>query len=317
MKNIRCVTLVALGGIAVLASLLLILMLTDLGASSEPSWVERRIAGRLLSLKIGFARPRETAPSQLDASSLQHSLERYQRSCAFCHGNTDGQPALFASTLSPRPPQFFRDAEPVPAWRAAHIIRSGVRWTGMPAFPNLTEEEAWHLASMLESKVLAGTVEARPSVSTDPLGGLKPYLIGISVPEAQEAATWYEQKLGFKRGGSEKTSSGTVLIVEERPGFAVELLEVEDSFSIHRSNPDYDAASGKLQGMVKLGFAVDDLESALAELKRKEVRVLREITELQSLNVKFFLIADNNRNVIQIFQARNGQPQTGGAAKGP
>lgn len=79
-------------------------------------------------------------------------------------------------------------------------------------------------------------------------------------------------------------------IVEESPGVAVELLQFESSLSIRRSNPDYDTVSEKLQGISKIDFAVDNLEATLADLKRKEVHVVREITELKSFNVKFFLI---------------------------
>lgn len=63
-----------------------------------------------------------------------------------------GSVGLGANVLSPRPPQFFRDAKPVPVWQAVYIIRHGVRWTGMPAFPNFIEEDAWHIAEMVESK---------------------------------------------------------------------------------------------------------------------------------------------------------------------
>jgi|SRR5271167_338140 len=166
---------------------------------------------------------------------------------------------------------------------------------------------------VLNMLLLVGVVQGQTPGTTDPLSGFTPYLIGISVPNAQEAAAWYEQKLGFKREGSDKASSGPVFIVEDRPGIAVELLQFEGSFSIRRSNPDYDTASGKLQGIMKIGFAVDNLEAALADLKRKEVRVIQEITELKSFNVKFFLIADNNGNVIQVFQNRKSQPPTEGA----
>jgi catechol 2,3-dioxygenase-like lactoylglutathione lyase family enzyme len=173
----------------------------------------------------------------------------------------------------------------------------------------MTFVKQWLVLSMVLAPMAWGQTAGGP----DPLGGFKPYLIGISVPDAQEAAAWYEQKLGFKRGGSDKSSTGTVTIVEESPGIAVELLQFEGSFSIRRSNPDYDTASEKLQGISKIGFAVDNLEVALADLKRKEVRVIREITELKSFDVKFFLIEDNNGNVIQIFQARKSRPQAEGA----
>ena len=42
----------------------------------------------------------------------------------------------------------------------------------------------------------------------------------------------------------------------------------------------------------------------LADSKCKQVRVIREITELKSLNVKLFLIKDNNGRVIQLFPGR-------------
>lgn len=158
--------------------------------------------------------------------------------------------------------------------------------------------------------VLAGMAWGQTAGAADPLSGFKPYLIGISVPNAQEAAAWYEQKLGFKRGGSDKSSSGNATIVEESPGIAVELLQFEGSFSIRRSNPDYDTASEKLQGISKIAFAVDNLKAALADLKRKEVHVIREIMELKSFNVKFFLIENNNGNVIQVFQNKKSQPPT-------
>lgn len=165
---------------------------------------------------------------------------------------------------------------------------------------------------LILSMVLAGVAKGQTENAVDPLSGLRPYLIGISVPNAQEAALWYEQKLGFKREGSDKSSGGTVFIVEDRPGITVELLQFEGSFSIRRSNPAYDTASGKLQGIMKVGFAVDNLEAAMADLKRKGVRVTQEITELKSFNVKFFLIEDNNGNVIQVFQDRKSQHPTEG-----
>jgi len=158
MKNAKPLKLLGLGGVVVIASALLIFVAVDFSALSEPSWAERQIATNLLSLKIYLSHPGKTAPIQVDTSNPQRSAELYQRNCAFCHGSADGKPGSYANTLSPRPPQFFRDARPVPTWQAAYLIRHGVRWTGMPALPNLTEGDAWLVASMLESKTgnLAG-----------------------------------------------------------------------------------------------------------------------------------------------------------------
>ena len=163
--------------------------------------------------------------------------------------------------------------------------------------------------------VLAGTLNAQAQQQSDPLAGFRPYLIGISVPDAQEAAAWYEQKLGFKRFGGMTSGNGTASIVVERDGIAVELLQFKDSFSIRHYRPDYNNDSGRLQGITKFAFAVNDLDAALAEVMRNNVHVIREITELKALGVKFFVIEDNNGNVIQIFQSKQSRPQVKGAVK--
>lgn len=160
---------------------------------------------------------------------------------------------------------------------------------------------------------LAGMTNVQTHRQSDPLEGFRPYLIGISVPDAREAAAWYEQELGFKREGASTADDGTTMVVVERNGIAVELLQFKDTFSIRLCPPDYSNASGKLQGIMKFAFAVNNLDAALADAKRHNVHVTREITELKALDVKFFVIADNNGNVIQIFQARQGSPRAEGA----
>jgi predicted enzyme related to lactoylglutathione lyase len=163
--------------------------------------------------------------------------------------------------------------------------------------------------------VTAGVMNAQSHPQNDPLDSLRPYLVGISVPNADQAATWYEQKLGFKSYGAAQTPDGTTAIVVERGSFAVELLQYKDSFSIRRFQPQYNSASGKLQGISKFAFAVNDLEAALAQLKRQGVHIVREITDVKGMGVSFFLIEDNNGNVIQIFQAGRVNPPTEGEPK--
>jgi len=108
---------------------------------------------------------------------------------------------------------------------------------------------------------LAGTMNAQPQRQSDPLEGFRPYLIGISVPDARDAAAWYKQKLGFKSYGATTSADGTTLVVVERGGFALELLQFKDSFSIRHYRPDYDRASEKLQGITKFAFGVNNLEA--------------------------------------------------------
>ena len=152
-------------------------------------------------------------------------------------------------------------------------------------------------AGDISGKAEAAQVEPEKA----PPAGLRPYLTGLSVPNAQSAALWYEDKLGFKQTGESKEPNGTHLIAVERGTVAIELLEIRNSYSIAKYVPAYRPTSLQLQGIVKVGFAVDDLDSALTELKAHDVPIVLGITELKQFQLRFLLIQDSNGNVIQLF----------------
>ena len=152
---------------------------------------------------------------------------------------------------------------------------------------------------------------AKAQTTPDPLDGFKPYLIGISVPNAEQAAMCYEQELGFKREGSDKSSSGTIMIVEAKHCDRASPVQ-RDVFN-SPLQPLLRSCLRETSRISKIAFAVDDLQATLAELKSNQIRVIREITGLKSFDVRFFLIADNNGNLIQISQARRSQPKIEGA----
>lgn len=153
------------------------------------------------------------------------------------------------------------------------------------------------------SKVEAAQVEPEKA----PFASLRPYLTGLSVANAQSAALWYEDKLGFKQTGESKEPNGTHLIVVERGAVAIELLEIKNSYSIAKYVPAYRPTSFQLQGIVKVGFAVDDLDSALKELKARDVPIVLGITELKQFQLRFLLIQDSNGNVIQLFDHKDSK----------
>lgn len=144
----------------------------------------------------------------------------------------------------------------------------------------------------------------RSTPKTDPLASLRPYLVGLSVPDAQAAARWYEEKLGFEETGESNEPNGTRTIVVERGPFAIELLQIRNSYSITKYVEAHRPSSFRLQGIVKLGFAVDDLDSVLTELAARNVPILQKTTELKQFRLRYLLIQDNNGNVIQLFDHR-------------
>jgi len=125
----------------------------DVSNDSEPSRAERWIASGLFDMKIRTQRrppqARDFVTSEVD---LENASRQYQQMCSFCHGATRGKMAPLAKRFSPRPPQFVIEPSRNRTWKDAYVIQHGIRWTGMPSFPGLSEADAWHLALYVEGQ---------------------------------------------------------------------------------------------------------------------------------------------------------------------
>jgi len=270
MKAIVVAAVIACVGLVAFAVL-------DLSAEAEPSWVERTLAFRLLEARIALHGVPGLPPSDTNET---RSAQVYQQRCALCHGGIDGTTSSFARTLSPRPQQFLADRPRASIAIDAYIIKHGVRWTGMPAFRSMSDADAWRLASFVH--------RVRKDTVLDPLAGLRPFLAGVSVPDADSAAKWYHDNLGFTENGAAMVN-GLRQVVVERGAYAIELLSTHDAHAV---------------GFSKLGFYVDDLTPVLAALHARGVRIVRDLTTLKQFQIRFVLIQDSNGNVIQLFDRR-------------
>jgi mono/diheme cytochrome c family protein len=249
----------------------------DVSAEANPSWAERTLAFGLLEARIAM-HGTPTAP-QSDSADTR-SAQVYQQRCAFCHGGIDGTAAGFAQTLSPRPPQFITDRPRASVAVDAYIIEHGIRWTGMPAFRGMSDADAWRLASYVH--------RVRKDTVLDPLAGMRPYLAGLTVPDADSAARWYHDRLGFTEN-SAATVNGVRQVVMERGAYAIELFSTHDAHQV---------------GFSKLGFYVDDLTPVLAELRARNVQIVRDLTTLKQFQVRFILIRDVYGDTLQLFDRK-------------
>jgi len=127
-------------------------LLLDVSAEAEPSWIESRIASNALHLKLRLSRAAKAPPFVANESDLERGSDLYIKQCAFCHGTMRGRKGPYAGSFSPRPPQFVIQPARGPTWRDVEVIRHGVRWTGMPAFPWLPEADAWRVALYVEGR---------------------------------------------------------------------------------------------------------------------------------------------------------------------
>ncbi len=130
----------------------LALLSVDITSAAQPSRAETWIASSLLYLRVRAQKPRPPEHFTTSDTDLDHASTMYQQSCAFCHGAARGRTAPFAKALSPRPPQFVIQPSQRPTWMDVYIIQHGVRWSGMPSFEGLSQEDTWHLALYVEGR---------------------------------------------------------------------------------------------------------------------------------------------------------------------
>ena len=77
-------------------------------------------------------------------------MKLYTMNCALCHGGLDRKPSPLADSFYPPPPNFISDPPDDPEWHIFYTIRTGVRYTGMPAWDKtLTEQDMWKITLLL------------------------------------------------------------------------------------------------------------------------------------------------------------------------
>lgn len=139
---------------------LLVLILGGLGfamlgffptrANVEPPHIERRLAMGAVDASTERHAPRVSNPLTPTDQNLEEGMKLYTMNCALCHGGLDRKPSSLASSLYPRPPNLISDPTGDPEWHLFYTIRTGVRYTGMPAWDKtLTEPDMWKITMLL------------------------------------------------------------------------------------------------------------------------------------------------------------------------
>jgi len=77
-------------------------------------------------------------------------MKLYTMNCAVCHGGLDSKPASLGNSFYPPAPSLVSDPPDDPEWHVFYTIRTGVRYTGMPAWDKtLSEQDIWKITSLL------------------------------------------------------------------------------------------------------------------------------------------------------------------------
>src|SRR5882672_13351 len=145
-----------LGGVVVVLILLIVgVGLALLGffpntANSTPPHWEQQIATAALDASIERRAPRVNNPIPPTDENLIDGLKIYTTNCALCHGGLDRQPSVLGKSFYPPAPSLILYPLDDPEWHIFYAVRTGVRYTGMPAWEKvLSEPDIWKVTTFL------------------------------------------------------------------------------------------------------------------------------------------------------------------------
>jgi len=119
-------------------------------ANVPPPHFERHLANGAVDASMERHAPRVTNPLMPTDQNLEDGLKLYTMNCALCHGGLDRKPAALANSFYPPAPNLISDPPDDPEWHIFYTIRTGVRYTGMPAWDKtLAEQDRWKLTMLL------------------------------------------------------------------------------------------------------------------------------------------------------------------------
>ena len=119
-------------------------------ANVAPPRLEGRVASQARDASMERRAPRMTNPLTASDQNLIDGMKIYYVNCSLCHGGLDRKPAALAKNFYPPVPNLISDPPDDPEWHIFFTIRTGVRYTGMPAWDNvLPEQDMWKVTSFL------------------------------------------------------------------------------------------------------------------------------------------------------------------------
>jgi len=134
-----------LGGLAIAN-----LGLFPTNADAVPPALERRIAMNAMDASMDRHAPRVSNPVTPTDENLIDGMKVYTMNCSVCHGTLDNKPSPLEKSFYPPVPQLIIDPLDDPEWHIYYAARTGVRYTGMPAWNKaLSDQDIWKVVAFL------------------------------------------------------------------------------------------------------------------------------------------------------------------------
>jgi catechol 2,3-dioxygenase-like lactoylglutathione lyase family enzyme len=131
---------------------------------------------------------------------------------------------------------------------------------------------------------------------------VKGAFVAVTVPDLDVAAKWYVEKFGLRivKNHAMRADNKAAVTVLQGNGFTVELIWLADAMPLSNVAPQLKGLQD-IQGILKAGVFIDDLDAAHEELKSRDVNMAFEILYEKSMDCRMFAIRDNNGNILQFF----------------
>src|SRR5579863_3359322 len=119
-------------------------------ANVQPSSFERHLAMGAVDASMERHAPHVNNPLMPTDPNLIDGMKLYTMNCALCHGGLDRKPSTLVNSFYPPPPNLISDPPDDPEWHIFYAIRTGVRYSGMPAWDKtLSEQDLWKITTLL------------------------------------------------------------------------------------------------------------------------------------------------------------------------
>src|SRR5215470_11096575 len=119
-------------------------------SDAEPPRMEAQIASAVLDASMEKHASRVNNPITPTDENLVEGIKIYRKNCVLCHGDLDRQTATLARSLYPPAPNLITHPLDDPEWHVFYAIRTGVRYTGMPAWNKvLGDQDIWKVTAFL------------------------------------------------------------------------------------------------------------------------------------------------------------------------
>jgi catechol 2,3-dioxygenase-like lactoylglutathione lyase family enzyme len=154
---------------------------------------------------------------------------------------------------------------------------------------------------MLSMLLFVVAFAATPSAA--PLAEARGAFFALSVPDADAAAGWYQEKLGLEVIMRPPESNGTQVLILAGGGLMIELIEQRGATSLKQLAPQVQHDT-MVHGVFKAGVIVDNWDGLVAGLKARGVPIAIGPFPASAEQRANLIIRDGDGNYIQFIDSR-------------